>query len=243
MDSQIYGFSIHLVLSRKLRGDTFPATRCSLLKLFFFASCPKLAGRSSKVPVRRIWAGRGALPVLLVSLFPGSAFAASFSASTSGVRTDAAFSLCTPSSTAPPSRARPRASPPHRLQRQYTYTAPLCLRGAGHASHRQYLEASLSLHMAASAGSIAPFTTIADFMSSSRAGAEAVLATGSSDTREVVICLGNEAADLDSICSAVVLALGCRLGVLNRYLPEEKKFSSDFIAIPALSIPADDFAL
>ena len=97
--------------------------------------------------------------------------------------------------------------------------------------------------MAASAGSIAPFTTIADFMSSSRAGAEAVLAPGSSDTREVVICLGNEAADLDSICSAVVLALGCRLGVLNRYLPEEKKFSSDFIALPALSIPADDFAL
>eukprot|EP00001_Collodictyon_triciliatum_P042593 07650_5 len=65
-------------------GGIAPSRSCTLETLLsstISSSALPLRG-AARVSVRRIWTGRAALPALLVSLFPGSAFAASFSAVT-----------------------------------------------------------------------------------------------------------------------------------------------------------------
>ena len=89
-------------------------------------------------------------------------------------------------------------------------------------------------------GSATGFAGVADFLKASRAAAHQILAPGSADTRKMLLVVGNEAADLDSIVSAMVLALGCQYGALDEAIPG---LSREFVSVPALSIPAEDFAL
>lgn len=94
--------------------------------------------------------------------------------------------------------------------------------------------------MSAAARQPAAFGGVSELLTASRGAAHKIFVGGSEDTRKVLLCLGNEAADLDSIVSAMVLALGCQLGALDQQIPG---LSTDYIAVPALSIPADDLAL
>jgi hypothetical protein len=94
--------------------------------------------------------------------------------------------------------------------------------------------------MSAAARQPAAFGGVSELLTASRGAAHKIFVGGSEDTRKVLLCLGNEAADLDSIVSAMVLALGCQLGALDQQIPG---LSTDYIAVPALSIPADDLAV
>jgi len=93
---------------------------------------------------------------------------------------------------------------------------------------------------AAAGGPAAGFAGVADFLKASRAAAHQILTPGSADTRKMLLVVGNEAADLDSIVSAMVLALGCQYGALDEAIPG---LSREFVSVPALSIPSEDFAL
>jgi len=133
-----------------------------------------------------------------------------------------------------PAPGAPRAAP-----------GALRLRGAGPSvsGRRAPGVAPGAVAMAMAGGPPAAFAGMADFLAASKAAAEQLLAPtpgASSDTRKLLLCLGNEAADMDSIVSALVLAVACQHGALDQAVPG---LSRDYVAVPVLGIPAEDFAL
>ena len=95
--------------------------------------------------------------------------------------------------------------------------------------------------MSATGGQPATFAGMADFLAASKTATQQILAPGEpSDTRKLLLCLGNEAADIDSIVSALVLAVACQHGALDHAIPG---LSREYVAVPVLGIPAEDFAL
>ena len=100
---------------------------------------------------------------------------------------------------APPTlRAEPRRL--HRLATGHPHRV-LCLRGG-----------TRSLAMAAA--DAPAFSGVAAFLATSRRAAEQILADPA-DARRVLLCVGNEACDLDSIVSALVRAGGKRAHALR----------------------------
>ena len=58
-------------------------------------------------------------------------------------------------------------------------------------------------------------------------------------TSKVTIVMGNEASDIDSIASSIILAYACSLGLLDDVYPEMK----GEVVVPIINIPREDYAL
>lgn len=78
------------------------------------------------------------------------------------------------------------------------------------------------------------------FLSASRHAAADVLAQGSGGGDKLLLVLGNEASDVDSIVCALTLAFGASSGALDAIIPN---LTSEYRSTPVLNIPPEDFAL
>mmetsp|Transcript_42088 Transcript_42088/g.132621 ORF Transcript_42088/g.132621 Transcript_42088/m.132621 type:complete len:488 (-) Transcript_42088:82-1545(-) len=80
-----------------------------------------------------------------------------------------------------------------------------------------------------------------EFMREVKAASSPLLSSSSSSSctsQKLLLCMGNEAADLDSIVCAVAFALLCQVGLVESLAPLRSS-----LCLPVLNIPQQDFAL
>ena len=81
-----------------------------------------------------------------------------------------------------------------------------------------------------------------EFLREVKAASSPLLSSSSSSSsctsQKLLLCMGNEAADLDSIVCAVAFALLCQVGLVDSLAPLRSS-----LCLPVLNIPQQDFAL
>jgi hypothetical protein len=78
------------------------------------------------------------------------------------------------------------------------------------------------------------------FLPMSRAAVQEVISQGSGSKEKLLLVMGNEASDVDSIVCALTLALGASSGALDDVL---RNLSSEYRCAPVVNIPSEDLAL
>jgi hypothetical protein len=86
-----------------------------------------------------------------------------------------------------------------------------------------------------------PLPTLNEFLIASSESMKSILLdSGAKTERHLTIVMGNEASDLDSMASSVLLAYAGSLGYLDNFYPNLRKEST---VVPVMNIPRADYAL